>query len=281
MEDFELKVSNTPGAISINFEEIEANLKNVLADYKGIVVTEDTIKNAKKDIAELRKKRTEIDNARKEVKKAWNEPYLEFEKKCKDLLSLVDEPILALTAQLDAFETKRIEEKEKHLHVLYEECIGEYGDYLTYKDVYNPKWLNVSTTDKEVRYDVSERVVKVRSDLDVIRSLHSPIEEELLKVYKETKNVLAAVSRNTDYLDAKKLAEEKLAEEQIAKEAVKAAEEVKAEEPKEEIEIKDLPFTEEDDFMNPPVYHFVIEGIENYSKVKEYLDFAEIPYKEV
>ena len=71
MDELQIKVSQQIGKIDVNFEEIEANLKEVLAGYQGIIVTEDTIKQAKADIAELRKKRTSIDDEKKRIKKIW------------------------------------------------------------------------------------------------------------------------------------------------------------------------------------------------------------------
>ena len=274
MEELQIKVSNTLGTISTNFEEIEANLKEILANYKGIIVTEDTVKESKKDIAELRKIRTSIDDKKKEMKKVWNKPYTEFENKCKELMALVDEPINEINSQVSEFETKRKEEKLNHLHELFNEQIGEYDDYLTFEGVFNDKWLNVSTTDKDVKFDISEAITKVRSELDAIKALNSEIENECIKAYKNAGNSLtAAIQKNSDYITAKSLAKAKLEEE-------KRAEEVKIEEPKAEpIEQPEVPF------MNlpeeNPSFIFKVTGNDNIQKVKEYLDFAEIPYIEV
>ena len=265
MEELQIQISNTLGEITTNFAEIEANLKKDLENYKGIVVTEDTVKESKKDVAELRKKRTEIEDRRKEIKKAWNEPYVAFENDCKRLLALIDVPINEINSQIKEFDDKRKEEKLSHLHELFDEHIGEYGDYLTFEGVFNEKWLNVSTKDTDVLFDLSEKITHIRTDLDAIKALNSEIEDEVIAAYKNSGNSLAiAIKKNSDYLAAKALAEKKLAEE-AKKEEVKQPEEP---------------------FMNPPVeaapsFTFRIEGEENIKLVKEYLNFAEIKYQEV
>ena len=86
----DLQVTQNPGTISTNLTEIEAALKEHLENYKGIVVTQDTIKESKKDLSELRKLKDSIEDARKKVKKEWMQPYTEFEGRCKELVSLVD-----------------------------------------------------------------------------------------------------------------------------------------------------------------------------------------------
>ena len=69
MEELQIKVSKTLGTIETNFSEIEKNLKKTLEGYKGIVVTEDTLKESKKDVAELRKLRASIDDEKKAIKR--------------------------------------------------------------------------------------------------------------------------------------------------------------------------------------------------------------------
>ena len=265
MNELLVQIDTNKHLITTNFDVIKAELEEKLNDYKGIIVDEDTIKESKKDLADLRKMSSEVDAKRKEIKKQWDEPYQEFKAKCDELMGLIDIPIGELKNQLDGFEEKRKAEKESHIRELYAENIGEYGDYLTYEGVFNPKWLNSSYSDKDVKYDISEAVTKVRSDLDAIKALDSEIEEECILTYKKEGNSLtAAIKKNADYIIAKKLAEAKVAEE-AKKEEVKQPEEP---------------------FMNPPVeatpsFTFRIEGEKNIKLVKEYLNFAEIEYQEV
>ena len=265
MNELLVQIDKAKHSITTNFDVIKAELEEKLNEYKGIIVDEDTIKESKKDLADLRKMSSEVDAKRKEIKKQWDEPYQEFKAKCDELMGLIDVPITEIKNQLDEFEEKRKAEKESHIRELYAENIGEYGDYLTYEGVFNPKWLNASTTDKDVVFDLSEKITHIRTDLDAIKALNSEIEDEVIAAYKNSGNSLAiAIKKNSDYLAAKALAEKKLAEE-AKKEEVKQPEEP---------------------FMNPPVevapsFTFRIEGEENIKLVKEYLNFAEIKYQEV
>lgn len=268
MEELQIKVSNTLGVITTNFEEIEANLKAVAADYKGIVVTEDTVKESKKDVAQLRKIIKEIEDSRKAVKKQWNAPYVQFEDRCKQLEALIEEPINEINEQVAVFEQKKIAEKQAHCMELYNECIGEYGDYLPFETIKNPKWDNATYSDKDIKYDISEKVTKVRSEIDAIKALNSEIEDECLRVYKNSGNLLtAAIQKNSDYLSAKSMAEKKIAEER-------------------QIEVNPIAPTacqpsEPVDVWEEPAFTFRVTGEDAIKRVKEMLDFAEIKYVEV
>lgn len=272
----ELQIVQKNGSIECNFADIKADLSNMMSAYTSLEITEDKIAESKKDLATLRKIRKAVDDKRKDVKKTFMQPYTDFENSVKDLLTVIDEPINMIDSKLKEFDEKRKEEKLTHIRELYDEHIGEYGDYLTFNSVFDNRWLNASTTDKDVIYDLSERITKVRSEIDAIKALHSEIEEECLRVYRNTGNSLtAAITKNSDYINAKELAKKKLEEDKKAEAEKKAVEE----------QIAAIP---DEGFMNPPefcesdhVMTFKVIGDENIQKVKEFLDFAEIEYSEV
>lgn len=269
----ELRVIQETGSIKCNFEEIKADLSNMMSAYTSMEITEDKQKDAKTDLATLRKIRKAVDDKRKDVKKTFLQPYTDFENSVKELIAIIDEPIGMIDGKLKEFDAKRVAEKQEHLKELYNETIGEYGDYLPFEAIKNPKWDNSSYTDKDIKYDISELVTKVRSELDAIKALNSEIENECIKAYKNAGNSLtAAIQKNSDYITAKSLAKAKLEEEK------------KAEEVKEEVKADVVEQPEEKPFMNlpeEPSFKFKVTGNDNIQKVKEFLDFAEIKYIEV
>ena len=203
MDLLEAQISSK-GTIECNFKDVADQVTKMLEEYKGIIVTEDTLKISKKDIAELRKIKTSIEDARKEVKKKWMLPYTDFEAKCKGLTGQVDECIDELNSQVKVFEDKQATEKRNIIIQLYNETIGEYSEFLPLPLIFKDSWLNKSTKEKDIVYDMSEKKTKIISELTVIRSLNSEIEDELLDVYKRTgNNLAAAVERNSQYISDK------------------------------------------------------------------------------
>ena len=62
-------LSVMPEKIDFNFDEMKTELSEKLEKYNALVVTEDSIKDAKSDRANLNKLKTAIDDKRKEIKK--------------------------------------------------------------------------------------------------------------------------------------------------------------------------------------------------------------------
>ena len=286
MEELKIQIAEQ-GQISTNLETLKAELKEIAGRYEGVLVSEDTVPLAKKDLAELRKLRTDIEDRRKAVKKQWNEPYTVFENEVKSALAIIDEPINEIDKQVKDFEKADKETKREKIKQIYKSYIpADIEPYMPFETVFDEKWLNKSTKENEIVSDLSAKATQIKVDLDAIKALKSEIEDECLKAYKDAGNSLAAaIKRNTDYLSAKAAAEvrareeaeRKVREEQERKareEAEKKEAEEKASAIKEEVESFDKP-------LLPDTIRIEITGRENIDKVVEYLTFAEIPYKEI
>lgn len=200
MEGLDFQVRQTAGTIECNFNELKAALADQMKNYEGVTVCEDEIPVYKGELAALRKFRTAIDSRRKEVEKAFCAPIDEFKANVKELLAEVDRPISLIDEQLKNFEADRVAAKRERVSTLYEEQVGELIEFLPIDKYYNSKWDNKSTSDNDIKFDISELTTKIKSDLDVIRSLGSEIEPELIDVYKANGNDLAAaIKRNSQY----------------------------------------------------------------------------------
>lgn len=266
----DLQVTQKPGSISTNFKEIETALKEHLESYKGITVTQDSIKESKKDLSELRKLRDSLEDARKSVKKQWMEPYSEFEVKCKELVALVDQPINEIDSQLKLFEEDRVAAKLAHVRELYDANIDGLERFLPFDSIFNPKWTNVSTKDQDILYDLSEKKLKVKTDLEAIAALGSEIYEDVIEAYVRAGNSLAAaIQRNNQYIaDKNKVAEQ-------------IKEEVKTEETKEETK----PQAESMGALNDMVektktVHFII-SMEDAEEVENLLNLSGISFRKL
>lgn len=237
MNNFELQI--TKGSISTNLDTLKQELEAIAKNYEGVVVSEDTIPIAKKDLASLRALVKEVEDRRKAVKKEWNQPYADFEAEVKNALAIINKPIDLINEQLKEFELQRKAGKEQHAREIYAENIREYEEYLPFSEIFDEKWLNVSTTDKDIIFDINAKLTQVKIDLEAIKALQSEFEDEVIKAYKESGNQLStAIQRNTQLITAKKMATEK-AKEEVRNEVIveikeEVKEEVKAEIAKEE-----------------------------------------------
>lgn len=199
-------VTQRHGEISANFEEVKAQLEDQLRIYKNMVFTEESKKDAKDTVAELRKGKKELAERCKEVKKEYLQPLDAFMAKADELAKMFDEPINLINEQIDAFEQKRIEEKKEIIKNIYAELVPEeeYQHIIPLSKIYNVKWENATFTEKAVKDEIMNRKLDAKSALSTIKAMNSEIEDRAIELYKSTLNVTEAILLITNYENQKK-----------------------------------------------------------------------------
>ncbi len=219
--------------IKWNREELEAAVRQKTAAYENVVYTEDNIKQAKTDRAELNRLAKAIDERRKAVKKIINEPYEKFEAELKEITALINEPVKLIDKQVKAFEEQQKEEKKKQIEAAYREVIGDLAGVLPFERVFDPKYLNQTFKLLQAQQEIKSRVQTVRTDLETIDSLESRYKLNAKDVYIKTLDLSRALAENKrlsdleEKLEAEKRrkAEEEAERKRQAEERRKAAEE--------------------------------------------------------
>ncbi|MCI8561996.1 MAG: DUF1351 domain-containing protein [Lachnospiraceae bacterium] len=219
--------------IKWNKEELEAAVRQKIAAYENVVYTEDNIKQAKTDRAELNKLVKAIDERRKAVKKIINEPYEKFEDELKQITALINEPVKLIDKQVKAFEEQQKEEKKKQIEAAYQEVIGDLADVLPFERVFDTRYLNQTFKLLQAQQEIKSKVQTVRTDLEMIDSLESKYKLNAKDVYIKTLDLSKALAENKrlsdleEKLEAEKRrkAEEEAERKRKAEERRKAAEE--------------------------------------------------------
>lgn len=227
MSNLKFDVVQTAGIINVDFDSIKSQLSEKMDEYNGLVFTEDKKKDAKADLAELRKYRKAVNDRRSEVKKVYMEPYNQFEAKVKELIELIDEPINYIDGQVKEFEEKRIREKRAEIKKIYEEIVPEdLQDYIPLEFIYGSKWDNAGTTIKSIKQEITDAVSKAESDISVIKGMNSDKTEEALNLYMSTRNLATAVKFINDYEARKREILERQAKEKEERETALKQEEI-------------------------------------------------------
>lgn len=219
--------------IKWNKEELEAAVKQKIASYENVVYTEDNLKQAKADRAELNKLTKAIEERRKMVKKIINEPYETFESELKEILALIQKPVKMIDKQVKAFEDLQKEEKKKSIQAAYDEVIGDLAEILPFDRVFDSRYLNQTYKLATAQADVKAKVGKVRTDLETIDSLESKYKLNAKDVYIKTLDLSKALAENKrlsdleEKLEAEKRrkAEEEAERKRLAEKRRKEAEE--------------------------------------------------------
>lgn len=207
--------------IKWNNEELKAAIAEKMKEYKGLVFTEETISEGKKDRANLNKLRGAIDDERKRVKKLCMEPCNRFEKEVKEVLALVDEQINAIDVQIKEVEQIKREEKRKAVQELFE-SIG-FQKFVTLEMIWDEKWLNASVALSKVENQMKETMYRIGEEVGTISRLPE-FSFEAMEVYKKTLDLTQAIKKGQELADIQKRKEEALARQKAEEERRKAEE---------------------------------------------------------
>ena len=235
--------------IKWNNEELKAAIAEKMEEYKGLVLTEETISEGKKDRANLNKLRGAIDDERKRVKKLCMEPCNRFEKEVKEVLALVDEQISAIDIQIKEVEQIKREEKRKAVQKLFE-SIG-FQKFVTLEMIWDEKWLNASVALSKVENQMKETMYRIGEEVGTISRLPE-FSFEAMEVYKKTLDLTQAIKKGQELADIQKRKEEALARQKVEEERRKAEEAAagkESENPEEAADTHDAPKkAEENDY---------------------------------
>jgi len=204
--------------ISFNNEEIKQELVARLEKYNGLVYSEENIKDAKADRATLNKFKDAMENKRKEIKKACLKPYEDFEIKIKEIVALIDKPILAIDTQVKNFEQLKKDEKLDGIKQVYADRVGDLAKLVPFDKIFNQKWLNATYKAADIEKEIRDLFAKVENDLAVINGLQSEYELQIKDTYLKSFDLTAALQEKARLEDqAAKLAEHKRLQEEKAK----------------------------------------------------------------
>lgn len=296
-----VKVTGNIGTIEDNLDQVELSIREKVAEYSAVVVTEDTIKDGKKFLADIRKEKKTLDDERKAIKNKWMEPYNAFEKRAKEIIALYDEPVNIINGQLAEYEENRKKLKRQAIQEAYDFVKGDLADWLPLKKIYNPKWENATYSDKKVREDMELVFDQMKVSISTIKTMNSEFEEDALRVLRETGSLQASVAE-INKLQAQKerfmeqarreaeLARQRAEQDAQAKEEKPEETERKEPEPRQEQDpaniAENAPAQETADMPDPAPFAFermltvtVKIGENDFGALKEFLDSVGAEYE--
>ena len=212
----DLAVMN-PQHIETNFEAVDAYLTEAMAPYTQLVVTEDSIGDAKKTLAALRKLKDGINSQKIAVKREWMKPYTEYEDKAKQLMSRVEAGISNIDGQVKDYDARRKEQKMAELKEYFERACVErgIGVFLTWDSIKNPKWANLGYSQDDAEKEIDEAIDTVDQDIACISERNSPFLASMLDEYRRSRNLREALAVEKR-LQALQEAEERKKAERVA-----------------------------------------------------------------
>lgn len=261
--------------ISWNNEELKAEISAKMEDYKGLVFTEETIKEAKKDRASLNKLRSAFEDERKRIKKLYMDPYNRFEKQVKEVIALIDEPIRLIDAQIKEVEENKKLQKRKDIEELFE-SIG-FQNFVSLNQIWDEKWLNASVPMTKIEEQMKSEMYRIGNEVATISRLPE-FRFEAMEVYKKTLDMNHAIQEGQRFADIQR----RKAEQEAALEEAKQKEEAQKAEEKSEAVSND---TKEPEALEEKTLHTidfrVTATLNQLNLLKEFLLNNHIAYSPV
>ena len=92
-----------PEKIIFNYEELKEGISAKVAHYKNLVYTDDQIKEAKEDRANLNKLKKALNDERIRLEKEYMIPFNTFKAQLNEIIKIIDEPVTMIDSQVKEY----------------------------------------------------------------------------------------------------------------------------------------------------------------------------------
>ena len=264
MNNIEIIIENPEQGIA-NYEPLKAAAQDMAAVYGSQLVSVDAIKDAKTDMAMLRKLAKSASDMRIKIEREHAAKIATVTKQLKEVAGIFTDAAAKIDSQVKAYDEERKAARLEEIRQIYAEEIGDMADIIPFDKLYRAEWLNKTTTDKTVRGDIQTAVINAQTGIEQVKGLGSPHENAILSAFLERLSLadaLAAKKRLEDMdaaMERRKEEAQKAAQE--AEEAKKAeAQTAPVEEPIAEVYVKDEPLPFDDEPEPVMDFTFTVKG---------------------
>lgn len=181
----ELKIEQVtiPEEITFNYEELKQELSDKVKMYETLVYTDDQIKSAKTDRADLNRLKKALNDERIRREKEYMKPFNAFKEQINEIIGIIDKPVALIDKQIKEYEEQQRQEKKQKIAGYF--FTAETPEWLTLPMIWDEKWLNASASMKSIQEAIDEKIATIESDLMTLNSLPE-FAFEAIETYKTT-----------------------------------------------------------------------------------------------
>ena len=197
----ELKVQEykLPDAISFNFEELKTAIAGKTEQYAAIVYTEDNIKAAKEDRADLNRLKKALNDERLRRQKEYMKPFDAFKAQIDEIISIIDKPVLAIDKQIKEYELIKQDEKKNNIEDMFNDML--FPEFVSVDRLWNPKWLNATFSMKQVEEELLNQKNRIISECQTLATLPN-YSHEAVHFYQKTLSIEQALGKVRELTEA-------------------------------------------------------------------------------
>ena len=224
MNNIEIIIENPEQGIA-NYEPLKAAAQDMAAVYGSQLVSPDAIKDAKTDMAMLRKLAKTASDMRIKIEREHAAKIATVTKQLKEVSGIFTDAAAKIDTQVKEYDEQRKAARMEEIKQIYAEEVGDMADIIPFDKLYRAEWLNKTTTDKTVRGDIQTAVINAQTGIEQIKGLGSPHENAILSAFLDKLSLADALAAKKRLEDMDAAMERRRAEE-AAKAAVKTVENV-------------------------------------------------------
>ncbi|WP_337664222.1 DUF1351 domain-containing protein [Suilimivivens sp.] len=167
----ELRINEVqlPEQITFNYEELKQELAEKLSTYETLVYSDEQIKEAKADKANLNKLKKALNDERIRREKEYMQPFNDFKAKINEIIGIIDKPVALIDKQVKEYEDKQKQDKMDKIKALWSEMDVPEG--LTLERVFDDRMLNVSYGMNHVKQKMLDDIKRFNRDMETLAGL--------------------------------------------------------------------------------------------------------------
>jgi hypothetical protein len=250
------------GILTTNAIAIRDKVKELLVNYNADNYNEDNIDKAKEDKAALNNTSKALNDERIKLEKEFMKPFTEFKDVVTETTTMIKEASSKIDEIVKEVENKAKENRRIIITGIYEDKIRELKEIVTLDMIFDEKWLNKGSFNDKGEFklvkELEDKLNKIRTDLETIKSLKSEHELALTNQYLKTFDLGQVIAEN-NRLNELKASTQKV---EVAREEIK----------QEKIEEMVVTPIEKEEIDPIKTYDLRITGtLSQHKKLKEFL----------
>lgn len=223
-------IDYTPAVLTIqNKDVLDQAVDEFISKYENIIVTEETLKDAKNSKAQVNALKKALDDKRKEQKRIYNKPLNAFENEIKAYIQKLNNVYQSINDGVKFFEDKQRDERKQNVQAMIIE-VAEANAVDPETVEIQKQWLLKSATKAKTMSEIVEAVQRqkrINKDIEMIT-------EYCLKLNLPATRYIE-IARDFDYWEAKKAVDADHEHLMQQKEAERAAKQAEVERQKEQL----------------------------------------------
>lgn len=215
----ELKIKQVviPEKIAFNYDELKQELSEKVKMYETLVYSDEDIKSAKADRADLNRLKKALNDERIRREKEYMQPFNAFKVQINEIIGIIDKPVALIDKQINEYEEEQKKQKKDKIIKYFMDNAQEFP-WLTFQMIFDEKWLNTSISMKTVQDSIDTRISFIKADLNTLSDLPE-FSFEAIETYKTTLDLNKSIAEGHRLSEMQK---RKAEQEQIKAEKEKA-----------------------------------------------------------